>query len=323
MILEEILKGPLAVALVIIFAIAGVLCVFIAIIGKIPRIQLTGKGAVSSIDIERGKAYVLGVFGLFLIGLAIVLALSPKQLPQDPILTPTETLVPPTSTSIIPPPTETSVALATTPSLVNSPTLEPTPTIIPGQDFSKNCISEGTWEYADVSLRSGDMGCIQLPGVSVEDGDLTLFLSSFGSYNIHTPIARRSKVTLSVVISSTNYLSSISIGIVPREMPQLSKGIYLSFESYDQKDAQGILRTYVRVGVNRPGYTKFYFTPDIRYNESHKILFELDTLSLNITLDGRSVSDPIALAFDSNLWISYHIPDGGVLSAQILDLTVK
>jgi hypothetical protein len=72
--MDDILKTPVAVLVVSIFAILGVFFVAIAIIGKIPRIQLTGKGALSSVEIEGKRAYVLALFGIGLIAGAAGLA---------------------------------------------------------------------------------------------------------------------------------------------------------------------------------------------------------------------------------------------------------
>jgi hypothetical protein len=72
--MREFLDTPIAVLVVGIFAVFGVICVVIAIIGKFPRIQLTGKGSLSSFEIKGRKVYALALFGIALIAGAATLA---------------------------------------------------------------------------------------------------------------------------------------------------------------------------------------------------------------------------------------------------------
>lgn len=72
--MKEFLETPIAALVVGIFAIFGVICVVIAIIGKSPRVQLTGKGSLSSFEIAGRKVYALALFGIVLIAGAAALA---------------------------------------------------------------------------------------------------------------------------------------------------------------------------------------------------------------------------------------------------------
>lgn len=166
MILDEILKTPIAVLLVLILAIAGVFCIVVAIIGKIPRLQVTGKGAISSVDIKARKAFALGLFGALLLILSVGLAVAAPVAQQ----TKAEQLFVPTINAL-----ETKVAEpSSTPSRVESivsqmvvvtPTLVPTAT--PSQDLIDSMEIPSNWIPSFC-----DEGCSESRGASVIFHDL-------------------------------------------------------------------------------------------------------------------------------------------------------
>lgn len=144
MTINEILKTPLFILFVVVLAIVGICCVIIAIIGKFPRVQITGKGSVASIDIEGKRAFALGTFGLLLIIIAGWLAwfsltaqstllITQLTITPLPYSTATNTVVP-TETPVLPtlPSTPTSGATHTsTPTSTPSPSSTPTSTLPP------------------------------------------------------------------------------------------------------------------------------------------------------------------------------------------------
>ena len=134
MLIQELLKGPFGVILIIIFAIAGISCVIVAIMGKFPKIQITGKGSISSIDLQTRQAVTLGLFGVILIAMAVSLALFSPETQASPTQVPTEIALIASFTPTIPPPipTATDTPITALPATQTfTPTPSPTETLPP------------------------------------------------------------------------------------------------------------------------------------------------------------------------------------------------
>lgn len=146
--LQELLKSPAGVILTLILAITGIIFVFLAILRNIPRIQVTGRGSVSPISLQPSQAIALGLFGLVLLGLAVVLVLYSPNTQSAQLSTITETapnlssptviftLTPDQTETYIPSPTVTETETPQ-PTQTEAPTSTLTPTLAPIPDVPR------------------------------------------------------------------------------------------------------------------------------------------------------------------------------------------
>ena len=215
--------------------------------------------------------------------------------------------------------------------LVNTPDISPTevlptstPTFLPKQDFSINCINATDWMPSpESSLFSNENNCWDLSssGIAAQDGKLFFAIQNSAEQRaaIYTPVPKEGSISFNVRIDTfisgeTNGNLAFGVGTADN---WLSKGKFVFFRATDS----GYYIVYggeiTKVGENT--IDAYEIGTDV------VITFEFKNLVFDIFVDNtKVVSDiPISASKPQVFWIGYRLLPNSKLVAYVSDFRLE
>jgi len=269
---------------------------------------------------------IIGLVGIIITGIFLV------QAAKEPILLSIQLTQNANLTSVAQSATQVTSTLV--PSAIQTATesnLPITPLII-----RQDCFDQSLWMpyKKDSNSSTSEKGCLNLStwGFFARDNGLLIFpdypLPAGQFHGIYTPISNyitnsakaeiRFKIQIEKIDVASDRSANIGIGIINLDPPGLASSRLIFYHYIPQVSSSNI---DLNIGID--GNYDDALPYSLAISSSQEVTLIIDGPVLTVVIDGHTLSNIIKIPFEKRaLWISYSLPQGGLMKANIYDLEI-